>query len=637
MKLRIFIYGKNALDDILSINKNFEIKVSQDTKYKIKPYIGIDSKFNWDYFIFKSEFNEEVNDTIKNYLIDDYKADNMLKTSDEIRDIISKYSNYEYIDEINKEISKVLSKYRQFYDVLVICVDNLLDKQTQSVFKYFQGFTYNNLQQPFILFLTKNDNNPKISDLYQFINNEYFDKRNVYSTKFPKNEEEINKINNFFIKCMNYYHEICNNDINPKLNNFNILVCGTAGTGKSTFINQFFHEKVAREGYGLSVTNKISYYIHSEYPITIIDTPGFEDDLTVKMTKGYIKKLEKDMIATYNHIDIILYFKQLEFRPWLSIEVEFIKWLFKKNKKIIFVLNDFNNNRTTQIARIKTFEDGLKLILSTINIDKQDCQRIEEFIKNVVVIKLIQNYDYYEDEDEDTKIIIKQCYGMDSLIHKIYELFQYNKISICEIENSKDIIELLNKIKNYKSLENITKFINFHLNKKLEASKLILSYSYQDYFVWLMKDKRRNELIEKINELYKGNKIYNIDEFRESLKIKVDKIIDKNKIIEEYLESIRPFKHIFEKDNYNLDSHNYNDTTFLIGCLILNKYLNKYNKNNDSLKNSLKEFCLSFNNALDGFNKLSKDWKYVYDSLKKHKSDLDWVNKFFVVEFPKKE
>ena len=91
-----------------------------------------------------------------------------------------------------------------------------------NIFKNFHKLKQNN---HLILFLIKKDNNPKIFDLFQFITNEFFDKRNVYAFKFPRNEEEIEKINNFFIKCINYYHEIDNN-INDQLNTSNILLCG---------------------------------------------------------------------------------------------------------------------------------------------------------------------------------------------------------------------------------------------------------------------------------------------------------------------------------------------------------------------------------------------------------------------------
>jgi len=90
--------------------------------------------------------------------------------------------------------------------------------------------------------------------------------------------------------------------------------------------------------------------------------------------------------------------------------------------------------------------------------------------------------------------------------------------------------------------------------KELQGSKLILSYSYQDYFEWLMKNKRRNELSDKINTLYKGDKIYEIDELREKLQNQVDLIKDKSIIVNEYLKSFISFKNILENDGYYLDS-----------------------------------------------------------------------------------
>ena len=69
-----------------------------------------------------------------------------------------------------------------------------------------------------------------------------------------------------------------------------------------------------------------------------------------------------------------------------------------------------------------------------------------------------------------------------------------------------------------------------------------------------MKNKRRNELIDKINTLYKGDKIYEIDDFREKLQNQVDLINDKSIIVNEYLKSFISFKNILENDGYYLDS-----------------------------------------------------------------------------------
>lgn len=96
------------------------------------------------------------------------------------------------------------------------------------------------------------------------------------------------------MKCINYYHEIGTFKLNM-CHSFNILICGPAGVGKISFINQFLQEKQAKEGEGLSVTHEITKYIHSKYPITIFDTPGFERYDTVKMVRYTIEEFENNI------------------------------------------------------------------------------------------------------------------------------------------------------------------------------------------------------------------------------------------------------------------------------------------------------------------------------------------------------
>ena len=634
LKLRIFFYGKNALDILLNINKSLEIKLSSDDKYKVKPYISKDKQYKWDYFIFHSKINDDTNDTIKCYLNAHYQSENLLKYKDHIQKIISLNSDYENNIQQNKQISFALLQYHQFYDILVICINNLLDEESIKAFKYFQGFSQNVAQQPFILFITNKDDNSKMSDLYQFITNEFFDKRNLFILKFDKSDEYIEKINKFFINCMNYYHELGNNEINYQLNTFNILICGQEGVGKSTFINQFMQEKVANEGEGLSITHKIANYVHPKYPIRIYDTPGFENEDTVANVRRTIEKLEKDLTDSNKHIDLILYFNQLKERNFLQLEMELIQWLIKENKKIIFVLNDFQNSKKSEIIKLTDLvKESLKKIIGLI--PDNDKIIINDIIDNVIPLKLKQSLFQYEDENEINKTIIKQCYGMDTLFSKIYEIFIKEKISIDEIESAKDTKQIISQIKKFKLLKNVYDYIKVHINKKLESTKFILYYSYQDYFVWLMKDKRRNELIQKINELYSGDSIDDVDSLRMNIKNMVDTIENKNKIIDEYLKPMKIYKGIFEKDGYYLDSSYYNENTFMIGYLFLKPFLNKFNQSDEILKKSLNEICTAFNKAIDAFKELSEEWENVYKSLKLHKSDSEWINKYFILEVPK--
>ena len=64
------------------------------------------------------------------------------------------------------------------------------------------------------------------------------------------------------MQISNYYHEEGDSfesfDDNISTNYFfNILVCGRAGTGKSSFINQYLGERKAKKGDNLSVSYKI--------------------------------------------------------------------------------------------------------------------------------------------------------------------------------------------------------------------------------------------------------------------------------------------------------------------------------------------------------------------------------------------
>ena len=168
--------------------------------------------------------------------------------NEEYNNLIDKYWRNSDYNQLNEKISELLIQYTKFYDVLIIIANKLLDTNSRIIFKYFQGINKAKNESPFMLFLTKKDNSPKVIDLLRLINNEFYDKRNVFASKFPTNELEIEEINKFFINCMNYYHELGNCENNFQTHSFNILILGPAGTGKSSFINQFIKEKVAKEG-----------------------------------------------------------------------------------------------------------------------------------------------------------------------------------------------------------------------------------------------------------------------------------------------------------------------------------------------------------------------------------------------------
>ena len=67
--------------------------------------------------------------------------------------------------------------------------------------------------------------------------------------------------------------------------------------------------------------------------------------------------------------------------------------------------------------------------------------------------------------------------------------------------------------------------------KKIECLKLILSYSKEDFYVLLLKNKRRKELLCKINEIFGGKKIEDIDVLYSEINDEINHLENKNNII----------------------------------------------------------------------------------------------------------
>ena len=625
-KLRIFIYGKNALHDIEYLNPNIDKKYSQNKKNGINHLITIDRITKWEYFIFQGEINHDRNEVIKSYLEEHYKQNNYIKLDEKIRNVM-KYKDAD--DRIFKEIADLKLKYIHFYDVLIISIDNLLDDDCKLAFNFFQDFTYVKNQQPFILFLTKKDNNPNVIDLFKYITNEYYDKRNVFAYKFPTNEEEIENIHKFFIKCMNYYHELGNDNKKQDSKFFNILICGPSGTGKSTFINQILHEKLAKEGGGIPTTNGINCYYHQKYPIRIYDTKGLESDDSIKFIGRTIEKYENELNLS-NKIDLILYFKELKKKGIFAFEIEFLKCLMRK-KKVIFVLNDFQtHSKRDRISIMDIYKDTLKKISETMS--KYDTNL--DNIDNIILIKLKQ--EIYDDND-DGGVVVGRCYGIDKLFDKIFKIFMEDKISIHDIENSIDIGELKKNVEKFELLEKVKYIEDIHINCKIEASKLILSYSNLGIFEPFFRDSKRKELLKEINKIYNKNSYQNnedIDRLFLEIEKKIKDIKDKKAVINEFFHSIKRLKGYFNTEGFNFDAYWYNETTLLFGYLYLKEFDVEYGEYDEKTKKYLKEYSCSLNEAIDGFQELSKEWEDTYKSLKSHQSDKEWVNRFFIVDLP---
>ena len=105
---------------------------------------------------------------------------------------------------------------------------------------------------------------------------------------------------------MNYYHEINNFNIIQSKNTFDILLCGQKSSGKSTFINQFLNEKLAKEKEGLFGTFKIMSYFHPKYLIRIFDTPGWNNNnIFDKILTLWLRLVQEPPALKYGYVNTV--------------------------------------------------------------------------------------------------------------------------------------------------------------------------------------------------------------------------------------------------------------------------------------------------------------------------------------------
>lgn len=87
--------------------------------------------------------------------------------------------------------------------------------------------------------------------------------------------------------------------------------------------------------------------------------------------------------------------------------------------------------------------------------------------------------------------------------------------------------------------------------------------------------------------------------------------------------------------NFNYNAWFYNEYTISIATTYLEK-LQKIAQElgllDDKTKNFTIEFSNALNKAIDGFDSLSHEWKKNYEDIKSHKTEHEWIKKFFILD-----
>ena len=188
-------------------------------------------------------------------------------------------------------------------------------------------------------------------------------------------EQNLFNLNFNLIECSAFYNQLGDEYKYPKqfmddklfdkvmkeiFRNFstlNILICGRAGVGKSTFINGMLHTTISKSGAGGECSKRIIKYIHRDLPITFYDTPGITTDDIMNTIIELIEKKNKELGEIQSKIHAVFYiFNGKNPRFFEDKEFNLLKLLLAKFKIPLYLL-------ATQFKTQKEFEDNKRIII----------------------------------------------------------------------------------------------------------------------------------------------------------------------------------------------------------------------------------------------------------------------------------
>ena len=212
---------------------------------------------------------------------------------------------------------------------------------------------------PIVLFLTDEkckQINPDIK--YKYLN------RNLIISKLysedKKHYQEDGIIKKLLLRFCSFFNELGdsfslgegNNVMTYDLNknyfpfNVNLLCIGRFGQGKSTGVNEILGEFKAKESSKLVAQTKyITLYQQSNFPLRILDIPGFDCAKNVQLSIDKIKLCNQEINKMRDKIHCYLYFLQYTERGFTDFETPVIAEIIKnKEARILYVITHSPSN-----------------------------------------------------------------------------------------------------------------------------------------------------------------------------------------------------------------------------------------------------------------------------------------------------
>ena len=380
--------------------------VDHHKEEKINPY-------EMHVFFIGSNLNSFIN------IIKDYKKENCS---------IKKYWKFEYENnkfndiEIIEKYFKKLKEYMnsndttiQIRETLIVKVKNIFDPEVNFIIEKINDLEETKYM-PLVLFLIENYNvnQTKITiDPEKYI---YIDTRLLFTAPYSEDENFIkDEIDPILLRICSIHNELGdrfsvgegdNEDNYDLIKNYypfnvNIACIGRFGQGKSTGVNAILQEYKAKESStGSSQTKHLTFYQATNYPVRILDIPGFEDQTYVQRAIEKFRLCGEKINKIKDNLHIILYFLNYnERRTFQELELPILQEIIKhKTSKVIYVITHCmqNINLNQKTRKIKHIHEGIQGISKNCeDVFKETLENgmLYPSINNVAFVNFHKNYD----------------------------------------------------------------------------------------------------------------------------------------------------------------------------------------------------------------------------------------------------
>ena len=487
-------------------------------------------------------------------------------------------------------------------------------------------------------FIEKNSEEKTISNssgypFFMFLNNEHFNKKILCSyyldniSNIKKVKKSLNLPSQNIIFCddndesvfykitkdlSSYFYQMDfmeNNDLDYG-SGINIIFAGNTGCGKSTFINYMMGKKRAFQAITNSIKSFLSNkYSHIKYPISFIDTEGFEISTPIQKNKleEKLKNNQKEDLTNRTHIAFYLISGPSDCnRPidYSDIEILLELLYYKIHIYLIMTKEPDTSSEDYQKEVFKFIKGLIKDVERNRKQDKIKSLYINDIKDKVTLIKRLNELKFNLENRTFTidlmlgsnKSIIKILKSVEKDLKKDMEIHEkfIKKVKEIEKQNYKIKINISGEEKDSNLGEDIKKILNTPFfykkaikktDKKEEALSIIKEALYVSQLLKLIfryninVEKNRKEMFKKISNIYS----------QVSLNVKIGSEL----LIDSY--SIEERNSWFYSEKY----------TKKLGKKLIDIYEQEYQKYSDIEMIMFK--CEEFNKSIGQFSNYIKD------------------------------